>query len=405
MGPDRLAGKAMAYLERLCAVVPNRRTGSVGNRAATDFFADVIRGCGFAVDQTPFECLDYVRGASRLVRDGASFPVQASPYTLGCDVTAELTAVSTLEELEAADCVGKILLMRGPICAEKLMPKNFVFYNPERHQRIIASLEQKAPAAIVTATGKNPELAGALDPFPLIGDGDFDIPSVFCTESVGEALMGMVGESFHLRIEAQRVPSTASNVVAQRNQGAARKIVVTAHIDAYEDSPGAVDNASGTVVLLLLAEMLSDYEGEYTLEIVAINGEDHYSAGGEMDYLRRYGEELSQVLLAVNIDGVGYQRGGSAYSFYGCSPEVEGRARGALKGFDGLLEGEAWFAGDHMVFVQAGVPSVAFTAELAGELTRTVTHTSLDTPELIEGEKLVEVALGLDALVRALSGT
>ncbi len=394
----------MAYLERLCAVVPNRRTGSAGNRVATDFFADVIRGCGFAVDQTPFQCLDYVRGASWLVRDGASFPVQASPYSLGCDVTGDLVAVSTMEELEASDCAGKILLMRGPICAEKLMPKNFVFYNPERHQRIIALLEQKGPAAIVTATGKNPELAGALDPFPLIGDGDFDIPSVFCRESVGEALMPMVGESFRLGVEAQRVPSTASNVVARRNPGAAQKIVVTAHIDAYEGSPGAVDNASGTVVLLLLVEMLADYEGEHTLEILAINGEDHYSAGGEMDYLSRYGEELDQVLLAVNVDGVGYRRGGSAYSLYGCSPEVEKRARCALEAFDGLLEGEPWFAGDHMMFVQAGVPSVAFTAELAGELTRTVTHTSLDTPELIDGEKLVEVARGLHALVRSLSG-
>ncbi len=29
----------------------------------------------------------------------------------------------------------------------------------------------------------------------------------------------------------------------------------TAHIDAFEDSPGACDNGGGTVVLLLLAEL------------------------------------------------------------------------------------------------------------------------------------------------------
>lgn len=50
-----------------------------------------------------------------------------------------------------------------------------------------------------------------------------------------------------------------------------------------------------------------------------------------------------------------------------------------------------------MLFVQAGVPSIAFTSELASELMSTVTHTPLDRPEL------VEVAHALDALVRSLA--
>jgi aminopeptidase YwaD len=56
-----------------------------------------------------------------------------------------------------------------------------------------------------------------------------------------------------------------------------------------------------------------------------------------------------------------------------------------------------------MLFVQAGVPSIAFTSELASELMSTVTHTPLDRPELVEGRKLVEVAHALDALVRSLA--
>jgi len=34
--------KACEYLEILCKVKPNRRTGSKGNRTATDFFYDTI---------------------------------------------------------------------------------------------------------------------------------------------------------------------------------------------------------------------------------------------------------------------------------------------------------------------------------------------------------------------------
>lgn len=399
MTSDHLVTKVETTIETLCSVVPNRRTGSPGNREATDFFAEVIRSYGYDVDTTPFGCLDHVKGESSLIHGGEAFEVQISPYSPGCDVEATLVVASTMEELEAVDFAGKILLMRGPLCAEQLVPKNFVFYNSERHQHIIALLENDQPAGIVTATGVNPEQAGALAPFPLIVDGDFDVPSVFCRELAGERLAGMAGERFRLQIDAQRLPSQASNVIARRNLTAAQKVIVTAHIDAYEDSPGATDNGSGTAVLLLLAEMLSDYEGGCGIEIAALNGEDHYSAAGQMDYLNRYGSDLDRVLLAVNVDGVGYERGGSAYSFYGCSPEVEEGGREVFDTFDGLVSGEPWFSGDHMIFVQAGVPSIAITSELTSELMTTVTHTALDRPEIVESQKLVEVARALDALI------
>lgn len=402
MTPDDLAAKAQSYLETLCSVKPNRRTGSPGNREATDFFAHTIGRYGYGIDATPFPCLDYVCRGAALTHDEEAFEVYASPYSLGCDVLAELVAVSTLEELESTDCAGKILLLRGAICSEQLMPKGFVFYNPEHHQRTIALLESGGPAGIVTATERKPDQVGALYPFPLIVDGDFDIPSITCRDTVGDALAAAQGRSFRLTIDATRLPSSATNVIARLNEGAERKIVITAHIDAYEDSPGASDNASGTAVLLLCAEMLSEYRGEYTIEIAALNGEDHYSAGGQMDYLKRYGEELPGVLLAVNVDDVGYRRGRSATSFYECPPRLERKAEEVFRRFDGLARGEPWFNGDHMIFVQNRVPALAFTSEYVAELMRTVTHTSSDTPDIVDCRKLVEVAQSLDALVRSL---
>lgn len=394
--------KTAQYLETLCDVKPNRRTGSVGNRAATDFFAKTIRGFSFEVDATPFESQDYTHGMPSLNHNEESFEVYTSPYSLGCEVMAELVAVTSMEELASTDCEGKILLMSGEICAEQLMPKNFVFYNPEHHQKIIALLEAKKPAGIVTATTKNPDLVGALDPFPLFVDGDFDIPSVYCTETVGETLGGLQGDVFHLMIDAQRIPASASNVIASLNRNSAQKVVVTAHIDAYEDTPGALDNASGTVVLLLLAEMLADYGGGIGIEIAAFNGEDHYSAGGQMDYLKRYGGELNRIMLAINMDDLGYKEGNSAYSFYQCPQALHQKIVAVFQGFPGLVPGEPWFNGDHMVFVQNKVPAVAFTSQNMAEMMRTVTHTDLDTPDLIDPGKLVEVAQALNSLIRSI---
>jgi aminopeptidase YwaD len=396
------ATKAQFYLNTLCSVKPNRRTGSSGNREATDFFASTIRPFGYEIDATPFECLDYICGGAILTHDEEAFEVYVSPYSLGCDVLAELITVSTMEELESTNCEGRILLMRRTICSEQLMPKNFVFYNPEHHQKIIALLESRKPAGIITATERSSEQVGALYPFPLIVDGDFDIPNVYCQDTVGDVLAASQGDSFRLKIDASRVPSSATNIIARLNAGAARKIVITAHIDAYEGSPGASDNASGVVVLLLCAEMLSNYRGENCIEIAALNGEDHYSASGQIDYLKRYRDEFPGVLLAVNVDDVGYKQGRSSYSFYECSPQLEKKAEDVFRRFGGLARGEQWFNGDHMIFVQSRVQSVAFTSECMPELMRSVTHTSSDTPDIIDCHKLVEVAESLNALVRSL---
>ena len=393
---------AQSYLQTLCGVSPNRRTGSAGNRQATAFFARIVQAYGYEIDATPFDCLDYRSAGARLSHGEDLFEVRISPYSIGCDILAPLVVVSTVAELERIDCTDKLLLMHGSICAEQLAPKNFVFYNPEDHRKIVALLERQRPAGIVTATRKNPATAGAQYPFPLFVDGDFDLPSAYCKDSVGDALAALRGQQLHLQIDAERVASSAANVIAQLNPTAAQKFVVTAHIDAYEDAPGALDNAAGTAVLLLLAEMLADYRGDRCIEIACLNGEDHYSAAGQMDYLRRYGNTFDRIRLVINVDGVGYQEGKSAYSFYDCTPAIEQKAQTVFSAFDGLMKGELWYSGDHMIFVQRQAPAMAFTSERIFELVQTVTHTHADTPDIIDCRKLVEVAASLNALVRAL---
>ena len=218
MAELRLADKARKYLETLCSVKAKRCTGSPGNRRATEFFASVIEPLGYEVDTTPFACMDYSRGQIRLSCGEQQFEAYINPYSLPCDLAAELIVVSTDTELEKCPCADRILLLSGEICNEQLMPKkNFIFYNPEHHRRIYALLEEKHPAAIITAIARNPGAVGALYPFPLIADGDFDIPTAHCTDLVGEAIAAHRDERFRLRMQARRIPSTASNVIARTN--------------------------------------------------------------------------------------------------------------------------------------------------------------------------------------------
>ncbi|MGD8820303.1 MAG: M28 family peptidase [Anaerolineae bacterium] len=402
MKTSRLAGKADTYLRKLCLDIPHRRLGSQGNRQATDFFTQWIASLGLGVHRQEFDCLDWTHGTVRLAVDGEPFAVMISPYSLGCRVTAPLIVASALDELEALDAQDKILLLRGELAKEQLVPKNYPFYGSERHQRIIHLLESGNPSAIIGATSRNPATTAALYPFPLIEDGDFNIPAVHMTDVEGDRLAAHAGRAATLVIEATRIPSQGCNVVARCGPDVGPRVIVCAHIDTKEGTPGALDNAAGITTLLLLAELLQDYGGRLSIEIVAFNGEDDYSAAGEIEYLLRSGESFHDIKLGINLDAMGYCQGKTAYTLYGCPEEMAAAIRGTFSSREGLVEGDPWYQSDHSLFIQQQVPAMAITSERFTELSAQVSHTAKDRPQLVDRSRLVDVALVLRDLLREL---
>jgi aminopeptidase YwaD len=407
----KLVAAAEATINHLCRDIPERPVGSAGNRAATDFFARQIAAFGFAIERSPFTCLDWQEEGADLLVGDTSFPVQVSPYSVGGRATGPLVVVSTVAELAAAKPAGKILLVRGDLTREQLMPKNFTFYNPEQHQQIIHLLETKAPLAIIAATSRNPELAGGIYPFPLIEDGDFDIPSVYMTAETGEKLTRHAGETVSLTINATRIPATGENIVARKGGrkggrkdcASGKRIVICAHIDAKINTPGALDNATGVTILLLLAELLSGYAGELAVEIVPLNGEDYYAASGHMLYIQQNTGKFDSILLAANCDLAGYHTGSTAYSLYDCPPDVAAAVQQAFASRPDTIAGEQWFQSDHSIFIQQGVPAIAITSERFMELSATITHTPKDRPELVDPARLVHIAQALHDLIHHLN--
>lgn len=403
MSADVLSSKAAAYLQTLCRDIPGRRVGSAGNRMATDFFEKTIGTFGFETQVRQFNCLDWGEQGADLRAGTNSFDVLVSPYSPACQIRAPMVASSSFEELQTADIAGKLLLLHGEIAREQLMPKNFPFYNPDEHRRIYAALESKQPLAVLAATSKNPEMVGAVYPFPLIEDGDFEIPSVYMTAEEGRRLLDYAGVDVSLEIRAQRRRSTGCNIIARKGSDVSRRLVSFAHIDAKEGTPGAIDNASGVAVLLLLAELLSDYSGDPQIELVAMNGEDYYSNPGEQLYLRENAGKFEQILLGINLDGVGYFHGDTSYSMYDCPDELSSVITQALSGRPGITPGDAWYQGDHVLFLLNQRPALAFTSDQVSVLMTEIVHTAADRPEIVASAKLVEVALALRELLERLA--
>ena len=402
----QLEAKAAGYLQQLCHQIPNRRVGAEGNRMATRFFADTLSDFGFAVETPAFDCMDWVdHGASLKVVGGTSFEVLSSPYSLPCEVRAPLVVARTLEDLIASQPQNALLLLTGEITREQLMPKNFPFYNPEHHQEVYRWLENKAPLAIISATSRNPELAGGMYPFPMIEDGDFDIPSVYMKDVEGDILARAEGQQVMLLIRSERIPSKGYNVIGRKGPDSSRKVVLCAHIDAKDNTPGALDNGTGVVVLMLLAELLQDYSGKFQVELLALNGEDHYSAQGHKEYLKTHQGQFGDILLAINTDVAGYIEGKSAFSLYGCPEPIEAAFRQAMSGFATLVEGEQWYQSDHAVFIQQGCAAAAITSDQFMELSTYITHTPKDDLDLVDTAGVVEVAFALKQVINQINQT
>lgn len=398
---DDLREKSASYLKTLCADIAERCVGSEGNREATRFFEEKLSSLGWETAIQEFDAVDWVDGGATLKAGGADFKVLVSPYSLGCAAQGQLVSATSLEELEKLDAGGKIIFLHEEIAREQLMPKNFVFYNPEEHQRAVALLEGSGALAIVCATGRNSALAGGAYPFPLIEDGDFDVPSVYMTEEEGARLASFIGEKAVLESVSERVPGKGCNVIGTRGGGGRERIVITAHIDAKKGTPGAIDNATGVVILLLLADLLRDYDGPRQVEIVALNGEDYYAVPGQMNYIAANRDAFASIVVDINIDGAGYREGETAFSFYGLPEGMREKALGVLKKYEGVVEGAQWPQGDHSIFVQYGVPAIAVSSRWLTDnmAVQDITHTPRDNPEIVDAGRLVEAAEAIKSLV------
>ena len=393
------------WLNLLCLEIAQRPVGSPGNQLAVKLFKEQVEKSGWEVTSLPFQALDWSQSGAMLTIDDQDFAIYPSPYSRGVEIRSELVTAGTVSELEALEAAGKILLLTGELTTEQLMPKNFVFYNPEHHQKLVKLLEEKNPAAILSATSKNPDLAGGVYPFPLIEDGDFKIPSVYLTEKEGQKLIQLAGQEAKLISRARLIPSKGEQLIARKAGSRAEKIMISAHIDAKIETPGAIDNATGVIVLLLLAKALADYQGKYTIELVPFNGEDYFAASGQMIYLKEYQTQFENVLFNLNIDGAGFHQGGSVFSPINLSDSVSRELRIVLADFSEINLGDPWYQGDHSIFLQQGVPAVAVTSAwfLEHISDQDITHTPKDHPKIVSCQKVIEIARAVDLFIRRIS--
>jgi aminopeptidase S len=116
---------------------------------------------------------------------------------------------------------------------------------------------------------------------------------------------------FELKIVGRPARYKSANVIGEvaGSSGARREIIVAAHLDAYGNSPGASDNASGLGVLVELARHFKTMEGRLNRRIKFVAfGAEELGVLGSRAYVLKHAEELRDCALHLNIDDIGGPR-------------------------------------------------------------------------------------------------
>ncbi len=176
------------------------------------------------------------------------------------------------------------------------------------------------------------------------------------------------------------------NVIAELPGEVDEWVVLTAHYDSTSLSQGAYDNMSGSVGILGVAEHFAKNPHRYGLRFIWCGSEERGLLGSKA-YCADHEEELSKVVLNINLDMIGCIMG----KFIACCTTEESLTQ-YLKYMGNEL---GWqispyqdvYSSDSTPFADKGVPAVSF-ARVAPNTTATI-HNSYDTMAVMKGEQMV----------------
>jgi hypothetical protein len=209
------------------------------------------------------------------------------------------------------------------------------------------------------------------------------------------------------------------NVVAEKRGlvDADRIYIVGAHLDSLPEgplAPGADDNATGSVAVMMAAKLLAPYDAAYTVRFVLFTGEEYGLLGSDAyaaDCAAR-GEDIRGV---INLDMMGYNTGEPVHDLFARSGDDPGapESRRLAEWFIEVIElydldvipqympidvYPLMGGSDQWSFLERGYPAILVSENYAGNDFNPYYHQTGDTISLIDLEYYAE-------LTRATIGT
>lgn len=312
-----------------------RVAGLPATTAAGEYLATELRKVGYAVDFQPFIYSRTRDQGSSLLVGTATFPVSSIAGSPGRQVEGPLAVVpgaGLAEDFASLNLQGAIAVVRrgGMPGLEKA--------------RLAA---ERGALGVILVTE---EPSGTRFTF----GGSSPIPGVTLSQNDGGVLFALGGTRAVLDARIVTEEVQGRNVIAKRGSQYPLA-VVGAHYDSVPGSPGANDNASGTVTVLELARQLANNPLSEQIWFVFFDGEEDGLWGS-----RRFVEQNPEIVRGLkgmlNLDMVGVNVSGAL----GIGGSGELRALADCNALQIACGSAPGGGSDHIPFAQTGVPVLFF---------------------------------------------
>ena len=373
MSTDRIRG----HVEKLVNDIGPRTIGSREDQATMDYIAGMLRewGCDVGLHTFSCPCWQHRSTSLTLLGSGESLLAQACQYSTACDIAGEIIQIGRAEEANDAPVAGKICLMDAGIDG-----------NVSRRCLIALALEARgAKGLLVNRNHTHPD---AFDG-KIVREPDLRrMPVASVSGNTARRILDS-GSPVRLQIEASFWHGTTSNIQAAIPGAGPGRIFLTAHHDTGAGAPGAVDNGSGTAILLELARLFSDKTPPCELRFVFCGGHERLGQGS-MDYVRDNPGLLEGAIMNLNLDGVGQRQG--PFTALVSAPEPFAERLRRIPGLNGVWNvtpvDEIKINSDATAFAQKGLPAISLNT-LSDHFA--YGHTQFDDMNALDME-LVEIA-------------
>ncbi|MFN8529037.1 MAG: M28 family peptidase [Anaerolineae bacterium] len=394
---DPPSEKAISYVHKLSNEIGSRPVGSSANHAAAGLIAAAFQSLGMMPEMLRFDAPIWKHGSTRINAGGQSLAAQANPFSPGCDVSAPLVSAGTLVELSSQLITDRVVLLYGSITHEPLPSQHHPDELNPREERLHDLLLRGKPAAVLFTH----PLSGMMSAW--LEDAEVNFASATVPPETALALLSYTGRTVTVQIDSARTWSYGDHVIARQPGRGKNILVLTAHFDTKYDTPGAFDNASGIATMLVVAERLLGRWMDVWVEYAAFNNGSYYGASTALNqcydrYLSQHAD-MSSIIAAINVDGVGQTLGVQTYSLMSSSPAFHGLIDGVAQAFPHTTRLEEPGDGVHHLYASRGVPTIA----IGSQGVRSLSHTSSDTADWLSPERLGETSSFIVRVIEALA--
>lgn len=346
--------------------------GRPEEKKAAEYLRRRVVEFGLEAALEPFDVpLGDIEEAMLLV-DGVSIPCKGYMCAGSSTVEAPFYYLRTNDAWSLRQCKGKIVLIDG-----------YLGY------WIYQDLLENGAVGFVTYDGHVNYADRDIDARELrsyVSNGKI-IPGVNINVKDAVSLIEKGVKSAKIVLKQKEYMGTSQNVVLDMPGETDEYIVFSAHYDSTPLSQGAYDNMSGSIGLLGIAEHFAMNPHRYGLRFVWCGCEERGLLGSKA-YCAAHEEELSKIVLNINLDMIGCIMG----KFIACATAEEKLVNyieyfAAEMGHE-IKVSQDVYSSDSTPFADKGVPAVSF-ARIAPNNTATI-HNSYDTMKLMNGAQMAE---------------